>query len=81
MLITSAKDLGLLVKRLRTQYGMTQSDLAGVSGTGVRFIVDLEKGKPTCRFDKALMVAAMLGIRFEALSPEAEEAKASHHDG
>jgi hypothetical protein len=36
----------------------------------VRFIVDLEKGKPTVEFEKAILVAAMLGIKLDAKIPD-----------
>ena len=39
-----------------------QADLALVSGTGVRFISDLENGKETCVFGKTLKVRERLGI-------------------
>lgn len=48
---------------------MTQEDLALTSGTGVRFIVDLEKGKPTCQIGKVLAVLQTLGIRVELITP------------
>ena len=64
--ITSAKDFGSLIRQERTRQNLTQSEVAAACGTGVRFIVDLEKGKPSCELDKALMVAAMLGIKLSA---------------
>ncbi len=45
---------------------MTQADLAGASGLGVRFIGDLERGKPTCEIGKTLQVLTMLGIELDA---------------
>lgn len=69
MILTSAQDFGTLIKTIRKQQGLTQSDLAAACGTGVRFIVDLEKGKPSCELDKALMVAAMLGIKIRGDGP------------
>jgi hypothetical protein len=36
------------------------------SGTGLRLIIDLEKGKPTCQIGKALAVAQALGLKIEA---------------
>jgi len=42
--------------------------LAAASGTGVRFIVDLERGKETARLGKALHVVKMLGITLRARS-------------
>lgn len=40
--------------------------------TGLRFIIDLEKGKPTCHFGKALAVMRTLGINIELIPPEPE---------
>ena len=54
--------LGEQVKKRRRQLGMNQSDLALVSGTGKRFISDLENGKESCQIGKALRVLADLGI-------------------
>jgi len=53
---------GERVKQRRKELGMNQADLALVSGTGVRFISDLENGKETCELGKALKVLANLGI-------------------
>lgn len=76
-IITSSRQFGSLVKRLRKAIPMTQKELAGTSGTGVRFIQDLEKGKVSCELDKALTVASMLGIRFEAHLPQTKELHAN----
>lgn len=62
MLIKSCQDLGNLVREARKSQNLTQKQLAALCGSGERFIVDLEKGKPTCAIDKALEVAYMLGI-------------------
>lgn len=69
MSITSAEAFGALIKRVRSEQKLTQPQLAAACGVGVRFIVDLEKGKPTCELEKALLVAQMLGIRLEANLP------------
>jgi y4mF family transcriptional regulator len=53
---------GDFVKKRRKELGMNQGELALVSGTGVRFISDLENGKVTCELGKALAVLANLGI-------------------
>lgn len=60
--IRSPAEVGELVRRVRKEIGMTQGDLAGSSGVGLRFIVDLEKGKPTCEIGKVMHVLQMLGI-------------------
>lgn len=61
--IATAAELGAMVRKARKEQGLTQADLAGASGVGVRFVIDLEGGKPTCELDKALKVARMLGYR------------------
>lgn len=69
MRISSPQELGTLVRQVRLTQGLTQADLAGASGTGVRFIVDLEKGKITCALGKVLKVVVMLGIQLDAETP------------
>jgi hypothetical protein len=58
-------------------YKVTQKELAAACGTGIRFIRELEKGKASCELGKALLVAAMLGIKLEALPPGRMDASAS----
>ncbi|MCK0713621.1 hypothetical protein ACFO0U_06105 [Chromohalobacter sarecensis] len=41
---------------------MLQIDLAGLAGTGNRFIVDLERGKPTLQLQKVLDVLDLMGL-------------------
>ena len=61
--------LGLLVRRERKAQNLKQAELAAVSGVGVRFIVDLEAGKPTLQLGKALQVIATLGCDVQIASP------------
>jgi len=35
------------------------------SGTGLRFVSDLEQGKPTCQLGKALSLLHTLGVTLE----------------
>lgn len=60
--ITTVEDLGKIVLATRKSQGLTQADIAGLSHSGNRFIVDLEKGKPTLQMQKALEVLALLGL-------------------
>ncbi|MCE3230414.1 MAG: transcriptional regulator, family [Alphaproteobacteria bacterium] len=62
-------EIGKLIINTRKQLGITQKDLALTSGTGLRFIIDLEKGKPTCQLGKALTVLHTLGIRMTLTPP------------
>lgn len=62
------EQIGELVRSTRKAIGVTQKDLALTSGTGLRFIIELEKGKPTCQLGKVLTVLQTLGIKL-ALTP------------
>ena len=44
------------IKALRKEYNLTQQDLAFKSGIGLRFLRELEQGKPTVRMDKVNQV-------------------------
>ncbi|QXP85033.1 helix-turn-helix domain-containing protein [Methylococcus sp. Mc7] len=49
--IRSTQQRGQVLRTARKQLGLTQSQLALAAGCGLRFIVDLEAGKPTLRLD------------------------------
>lgn len=53
--------LGQTLRAARKQLGLTQPQLALAAGVGVRFIVELEAGKPTLRLEKILRVIDSLG--------------------
>ena len=60
-LIQSSLQLGRALRDARKQLSLTQPQLALVAGVGVRFIVDLEAGKPTVRLENVLRVIDALG--------------------
>jgi y4mF family transcriptional regulator len=64
----TVQEIGQMVRESRKRLGVTQKDLALTSGTGLRFVIDLEKGKETCQIGKVLTVLHTLGIRI-ALTP------------
>ena len=65
MKITDSQSLGEAIRGARKRLKVTQKDLALASGTGLRFIIDLEKGKPTCQIGKALEITRNLGLHLE----------------
>jgi len=67
--LINAKSFGELIKTIRKESNLTQEQLAAASGVGVRFLRELEQGKPSCQLEKALHIARMLGIKLEAQSP------------
>ena len=60
--IGTVSDVGEIVESVRKHQGLTQLDVSGLTGLGVRFMVDLEKGKPTIQMQKVLDVLAQLGL-------------------
>jgi HTH-type transcriptional regulator / antitoxin HipB len=61
-MIKTARDFGELIRQRRKALGWTQAELAARCGTGERFIVELEGGKPTCHLEKSLIAARAVGI-------------------
>jgi len=51
-----------VVRERRKQQGATQAEFASLCGVGVRFISDLENGKPTVQIGKVLQVIQCLGL-------------------
>lgn len=60
-LIDTPEQLGHTVRKARKALGLTQPQLALAAGVGVRFIVELEAGKPTVRLAHVLRVLQALG--------------------
>ena len=69
MKIQDAESLGQAIRQQRRRLKVTQKDLAMTSGTGLRFIIDLEKGKPTCQLGKALEIVRAMGMKLEIEIP------------
>ncbi len=60
--VKSSMELGAIVREQRRALALKQLDVAGLGNTGNRFIVDLERGKPTVQLQKALDVLDLLGL-------------------
>jgi HTH-type transcriptional regulator / antitoxin HipB len=73
--IQTPQQLGKVLRTARKQLELTQPQLALAAGVGVRFIVDLEAGKPTLRLETILRVIESLGgvITLSGLPPAAHE--------
>jgi len=61
-IVSSTELIGELARARRKELALTQTDLAGLGGTGNRFIVDLEGGKPTIQMQKVLDTLNLLGL-------------------
>ena len=54
--------IALFVRESRKAAGLTQAEFAVRSGLGLRFVRELEQGKPTVRMDKVNIALAMFGM-------------------
>jgi len=59
--------LGEYIRNKRKTFRLTQVELAERSGVGIRFVRELEAGKPTVQMDKVNQVLNLFG---EELRPE-----------
>lgn len=60
--LSTMEEIGKLIRDTRKQQGLSQEELAGISGTGRRFISDIENGKQNIQLGKLLLVIAALGL-------------------
>ena len=66
--IASAADFGRALRSRRKELGHTLAEAAALCRVGIRFLSELERGKPTAELGRALKVARRLGLdlRFTA---------------
>jgi len=60
------------VKEIRKSLKLTQVDFSRRVGVGLRFLRELEQGKPTIRMDKLMQVLTFLGYTLELVRKTAE---------
>jgi transcriptional regulator with XRE-family HTH domain len=68
--IQTPEDLGKAIREQRKHNGLTLVEAAGLTNVGVRFLSELENGKPTVRLDKLLLVVNGLGLRLSLTTPD-----------
>ena len=62
-------DIGKRVREIRKGQGISQDMLAGLAGTGARYISELERGKETVRIRELLKLLDALGAGLYVLTP------------
>lgn len=65
-------EIGQLIKQERKKAGLTQEEFALRSGLGLRFVRELERGKPIVRLDKVCAALSMFSFHLEAVKDEEE---------
>jgi len=63
--ISAVADLGQAVRARRKEAGLTLVEAAERVEVGVRFLSELENGKPTVRLDKVLQVLEAFGLKLQ----------------
>lgn len=70
--INNSKDLGGIIRSERRRMGVTQKQLAMTAGVGLRFLIELESGKPTAQMKGMFKVLQALGMKMGVLGPSDE---------
>ena len=63
-------EFGRIIRQNRVAQGLRQAQLAAAVGVGLRFLIELEGGKPTAHLGKALAIVKALGCRIDILPPQ-----------
>jgi HTH-type transcriptional regulator/antitoxin HipB len=69
------KYLGKAIQDTRKMKKMRQSDLADITGTSVKFISAIERGKETIQMDKAFVLLQALGLKLYVTPDSIENEK------
>ncbi|MCA9065014.1 MAG: helix-turn-helix domain-containing protein [Planctomycetaceae bacterium] len=62
--IDDPSELGRIIRERRKEAGLTLKDASAMSGVGVRFLSELERGKPTAQLGLVLQVLQLFGLEF-----------------
>ncbi len=68
--ITNMAEMAKIVRETRKAQKVSQTVLSQASNVGLRFVGDIERGKPSVQFDKLLSVLTSLGIAVKFELPE-----------
>ena len=60
--IRNTRELGQIVRQRRKEAGLTLKQAAGMASVGVRFLSELERGKPTLQIGLAMEVLQLFGL-------------------
>ena len=63
-------DIGRRIKEIRKDQHVSQMTLAGLAGTGARYISELERGKETARIRELLKLLDALGAGRYVMTPQ-----------
>ena len=67
MKVNSMSEIAVIVQQERKRQGATQIELSQMANVGVRFLRDVEDGKPSVHFDILMLILEVLGV---AVTPD-----------
>lgn len=67
--VANSKELGAAIRAERKRIGVTQKELAMTAGVGLRYLIELERGKPTARIEGMFKVLQALGLELNMTTP------------
>lgn len=70
--MTDTALIGRIIRDERKELGLRQDELAAASGVGLRFLVELERGKRTVQMGKVLDILAALGCDLQITRPDGQ---------
>jgi transcriptional regulator with XRE-family HTH domain len=68
-LVSTPEQLGHALRAARKARALRLEDVALAAGVGIRFLSELERGKPTVRLAETLRVVAALGVWISVEDP------------
>lgn len=68
--INEMTQIAEIVRKTRKKQKVSQTVLSQASNVGLRFVGDIERGKPSVQFDKLLAVLTTLGISLKLELPQ-----------
>ena len=68
--INEMTQIAEIVRKTRKKQKVSQTVLSQASNVGLRFVGDIERGKPSVQFDKLLAVLTSLGISLKIELPQ-----------
>ena len=63
MIVSNSRDLGLLIRRRRQELGLTQVEVARLSGVSRQWLIQVEQGKGTAEVDRVIRLLRVLRLR------------------
>ena len=67
--IMNSRELGAAMRVERKRLKVTQKELAMTAGVGLRYLIELERGKSTARMEGVFKVLQVLGLKLSVTTP------------